>query len=413
MNGIAAETYARRCAEDELRAVDDEDEEPRALRERLRALVFVGLLETDVAVRILSAYGRARLLRGLGGYHGVEHDQSTQAPDPARVARCSGEIDLSGATIAPRLVTLSANRTRLAVTIRAGSGGGPGRGRRRRHHLAFLDVDEIILRDDKGRSVTAHFSGGGGGSEWHGWYGAEPGLSPDTAWVEVEGTRLALDDADAGATVTVEALATDELPTEERAHRYLEHCAQTSSVYEPAPLALVADALITCGALSADSPALTAVLGAEGDGAPHPQAYPGGGRWGSRQSQRASRGRQPVTVLVGVATPPFDGVSVMVTGLEFTPDGFQIEFDGVGPVEFGHGNEASIGTPRLAMRATDDRGGRYRGSPAQFEQGSEGFSGTIHFTPALDPNASVVDLEFNTERARAIIHVPLPPGGRP
>jgi hypothetical protein len=410
VNGISAETYVRRCAEDELRAVHDEEGEPRGFRERIRALVFVGLLDIEVASGIVSGYGRARAVRGLGGYPGDEPSPGAQAAGPTRVARCSGEIDVSDATIVPRLVTLGPHRTRLAVTIRAASGAGTRRGRR--HRPMIFDVDEITLRDDKGRSVTAHLSGGGS-SEWSGWYEAEPGLSPDTAWVDVEGTRLPLDDTRAGATVTVETWADAELSTEQRATRYLDHCARSFADQESSALATIAETLVTCGALAPDSPSVTSLVAADEDGAPHPTAYPGPG-WAFHLHSQARRGRQPATatVIIGVTTPPIDGVSVAVTDLESTPDGFQIEIDGVGPVEFSRGYASSIDTPRLATRATDDRGNDYRGSLAEFEGGSEGFSGTVRFTPALDPGASIVNLEFSTERARAIVHVPLQWGDR-
>ena len=415
MSAISAETYARRRAEDELRV---DVEEPQALRDIVRALVFAGLLDTDVAASILLSHGRARELRGLASwlYPDREHHQSTQILDPARVARCSGEIDVSGETFIPRFVTLSAHRTGLAATIRAGSGAGPGRGRRP-HGPAFR---EITLGDDKGRSVTARFFDRALGTLWSGWYRAEPGLSPDTVWIEVEGTRLALDDTNAGATVTLETLVTDQSPIEERATRYLEHCTQ-SSFYdpEPAPLALIADALVTCGAFPADSPAVTAALAAAEDDAL--REFRHRGRTGSQQSpQSPHTGRGRAAVIVGLTTPPLDGVSIRVNGLEPTPEGFEIEIDGVGPVEFGHGyvervfaRALSITGPTLAMRATDDRSNHYRGRPREFDLRPEAFTGSILFAPALDPNASAVDLEFSTERTRAIMHVPLPPDGRP
>lgn len=413
MNGIAAETYLRHCAEDELRTDHDEDEEPRGLGERIRALVFIGLLDAEVGSGIASSYGRARALRGLGSYPGSEHDVVARAAEPIRVSRCSGEIDISGTTIVPRLVSLGEHRTRLAATIRAGSAGGPRR--RRRRPPPFFDVDEITLRDDKGRSVTAHLSGGSSGGDWRGWYEAESALSPDAAWIEVEGTRLVLDDTNAGATVTVETFADAELAIADRAVRYLDHCAHNIFAGHEAPiLDIVADTFVTCGALAPDSSAVTSALGADEGGAPYPTVFPGRG-WAGFQSPHTRRGRQSTMapVLVGATTPLFDGVSITVIDLEGTPDGFQIDIDGVGPIGFGYGYASVLGRPRLSMRATDDLGNHYHGLLAESDYGSEGFSGTVQFTPAVNEGASIVNLEFSTERARAVMHVPLQSGGRP
>jgi hypothetical protein len=414
VDAIFAETYARRCAEDDLRAGHEEDERPGAFRERVRALVFAGLLDAEVALRILSTYGRARELRGLDGYSTEDHGPPAPAPAPVRVARCSGEIDVSGSTLVPRLVMLGARRTRLAATVRLGSGAPAGRGRRHRPP-PFFDVHEITLRDDTGQSVTAHLSGGGGSAEWRGWYEAEPGLSPGTAWIEVEGARLALTDADARATVTVETFPTTGLSTAERAARYLAHCAHSDYAdHDPAALAVVADTLVTCGVLDRNAPAVTALLEAGDDGGPHPAGFPGGG-WTFGPPARGRRGRpvDAATVLVAATTPPVDGITITVTDLEMTPDGFRIEVAGAGPADFSPGYASRIDTPRLVFRAADDLGNHYRGFRAEFEYGSEGFSGTIHFDPALDPAASAVDLEFSTERARAIVRVPMPRSGRP
>lgn len=413
MTGIPAETAARRWGEEELRAVNDEGELPRDFWERIRALVFVGLLDRAVAERIMASYGRARALRGLGGYAGEDPGQNASVHDRLRVARCSGEVEVSGATIIPRWIMLGEHRARLVVTIRPGAGARPRRGPR---HFAplFLDIQEITVGDDTGRSVTAHLSGGGGGNEWRGSYDLEAGLSPDTAWIEVEGHRLAVDDPDSGATVRSETFDAADSSTAERANQYLEHCvAANLHGWGWASLIVVADTLVTCGALAADSPQVSAILGADEDGGPLPGApYPASYGHPARRGRRGRRSAT-ATVLVGVTTPPIDGVSVTVAEMESSADGFRVEVDGVGRVELGHETPPTLDVPRLAIRATDDRGNEYRGSLDSLHSGSAEFFGTVRFMPAPAPDAAAIDLEFRTERARAVVSVPLRRDERP
>jgi hypothetical protein len=403
---MSAESYVRRCAEDGLRDVVDEDEGRGSdLQDRVRALVVIGLLEADVATTILSSYGRARALRGLHTPGAYDDRQPVRAVEQRRVRGCRAEVEVSGTTVVLRHVSLSPSRTRLAVTLRFARATGSPAGRR--HRSQFNGPPDLDLRDDKGRAVRAHFAGGGGGAEWRGWYEAQPGLSPDTAWIEVAGTRLLLLDAVAGASATVEDLTDDERPLEERAVRYLDQCVEYGHPgLERNSLAAVVDTLVSCGALSADSPAVAKVLNASGG--PHSMAYPGSGPW-IFQPMHGGRGPQKPTgsILVGMTTPSFDGVSITVTELESTPHGFRIEVDGSGPVEFGHGYVSRFDTPRLSFTATDDLGNRYRGSIAEFEPGDDEFRGSVEFEPTLDTKAAELDLAFTTDRARAIVHVPL------
>jgi hypothetical protein len=402
---MSAESYVRRCAEDGLRDVVDVDEERGGeLQDRVRALVVVGLLEADVATTILSSYGRARALRGLHSPGVYDDQRPVGTVEPRRIRGCRAEVEVSGTTVALRYVSLSPSRTRLAVTLRFAQVTGSSAVRR--HRSQFIDPPDLDLRDDKGRSVTAHFAGGGGGSEWRGSYEAEPGLSPDTAWITVAGTRIQLLDAVVGASATVEDLTDDGRSLEERAVRYLDQCVEYGyRGLERNSLAAVVDTLVSCGALSADSPAVATALGG---GGPHSMAFPGSGHW-NRRPMHGMRGPQKPTgsILVGVTAPPFDGVSITVTEFESTPHGFRIDVDGSGHADFGHGYAPAIDTPRLSFTATDDLGNRYTGSISEFEHGGDEFRGSVEFEPGLDTKATELDLAFTTDRARAIVHIPL------
>jgi hypothetical protein len=408
--GISAETHIRRCAEDELRLARHRQEDSGRLREGVRALVMVGLLDRDLADRILTGYARALALRGFPSYGLRMGSAPTPAAERQRVCGCTGEVDVSGATVIPRFVVLGAQRTRLAVTLRlTAQGGSP----RHPGHPGFGGPPSLTLRDDAGHSVTAHFSGGGGGgTDWRGWYTAEPGLSPNTAWIAIERTRLPLHDPDAGADVIVESLLDPDASVEQRAARYLTHCIDvTHGSHEPGSATVAAETLVACGVLAPDASIVQQALHDEGDGSmPHPMARRHRAQLRAAQHSHRAPGRER-SVLVGVATPPFDGIAVAVTQLSCRPYGFSVEIDGYGRIG-AHHEPDPIDAPRLAFAAADDLGNTYLGMIGEFSHGGEEFSGTIEFDPELDARASRVDVIVSTEAARATVRVPVQQGMR-
>lgn len=421
MTVISAETYARRCAEDELAEPHGpEEDRPGGLFEVMRALVFVGLLDRDVADAVQTAYRRAEWARGRHRYLGYHGGQQTRSPAPPRVCRGNADVEIAGATVSVRLVSFGEHSTRIATTVREAAAGGAS-AQRHRHH-SFLDVHEIAVRADKGRKQDAHLSDsdGDGGPEWHGWYETHPGLSRDTAWIEIEGTRIPLEDVEPDSSVTVEELGSEADSVEKRATRYLEHC-RDSSVPHGHPhdhgrsVTDAADALVACGALSADQ--VNVIIGDPNDpGSTRSQfAGGGGGWWGSpgMSHQVPTRGRRAADAKVlGVTTPTFDGIAICVVELGRSPEGFRVELEGWGALELPHHGGAGLDTPRLVFSATDDAGTRYRGFLAEHGRSDDHFQGTARFHPALPADASTVDLEFTTERTRAVVQVPLGPESR-
>jgi hypothetical protein len=411
VDGIYAETYLRRCAEDDLRAAARSSEGQNGrLVERLRAVAFVGLLDRDIAAGILAIYGRAAAMRGLNDFtdHHHHHRPPAQSPGPVRVAGCTGEVEVNGSIVVPRLAVLGEQSTRLSATIRIGAGKGSGRavgrgGGSRAHRQHYFDVHEIALRDDKGRKVVAQLSGGGGGNEWRGWYATDDALSRDTEWLEVEGVRLTLHDA-ASPVVPVETYDEVDSSVAERATRYLRHCSRITThrhYNDSTPMGVIVETLVACGALAADSAQVSVALSGQDDdthGHGRPIRHPGG---------RAATDN----VLVGATFGPLDGLYITVAALERDGGGFAVEIDGHGGVDFGPG-DGDLDTPRLAIDATDDLGNAYHSSLAEFSTGSEGFSGTVAFEPTLADDATSVDLAFSTERARAVVHVALDPDGQ-
>jgi hypothetical protein len=253
--------------------------------------------------------------------------------------------------------------------------------------------------------VHAHFSGGGGEDEWRGWFTASPGLSRDTKWIEIAGTRLPLNDADTGATVTIEDLVEDDATVEERATRYLEHWLEAAGGdYDDTPIKYVADALIRCGALPAETPIAQAARETDGRRA---IAYARAATVSHRGGARAGSPARADSLVVGVSTPPFSGLAITVITLNLTPHGFTVEIEGSGHINLGH-HRGGIDAPRLTFAASDDLGNSYRGHIEEFGHGEGGFGGTIRFEGPPAEQAGAVDVRFGTATARAVVHIPLP-----
>lgn len=397
MGGIGAEVYLRRCAEDDLTLMAGDDDAGQ-LQDRARALVLVGLLERESARAILSGHARARMMRGLPA-----HPVRTGAVEPAaveqyRVCECSGAVELSGATILPRLAVLSAERTRIAITLR----GSGAKGRRR--HLRHAVLPRLSLRDDTGRTVHAGFSGGGGDDDWDGWFTASPGLSSDTEWIEIDKTRIPLRDVDSDATASIEGILAADASMEQRATRYLEHWLDVAyGDYDETSIRVVADTLIRCGALSADVPAARQVLELD-DPLRSQAAAPTMSRYRARPPGGPAHEDSRV---IGVSTPPFDGIALLLTELRSERHRFSVAIEGTGRVEFRGHDHGDFDAPRMTVTATDDLGNLYRGGIGELRHSESRFAGTVEFNEPLTARAGSLDVRFSTESARAVVHIPL------
>jgi hypothetical protein len=128
--------------------------------------------------------------------------------------------------------------------------------------------------------------------------------------------------------------------------------------------------------------------------------------WRSLLTRRGGSGGPRGTLLVGAVTPVFDRISATIMALESSDEAFRCEFELTGPVAMGmHGG--GIDSVAVTFAATDDRGNHYLGQPADWSGGDSAASGTLEFGPALDPRAAVLDIAVTTDRARAVITVPL------
>ena len=113
------------------------------------------------------------------------------------------------------------------------------------------------------------------------------------------------------------------------------------------------------------------------------------------------------TIFVGAVTPEFDRHFAAAYYLESNPDGFSIEA-AVSPPDSEHNpGQIDFEDRALVWWARDDRGNHYLGHWEDSCADEAVVSGTIAFSPALDPLAERLELLPTGPGARAVISFPL------
>ena len=403
------------------------------------ALVAVGALPAATAQTIVDDYYLAVSFRSGEDaqylYHRRMRQQAAAGPAGAapgepgrfRALSCGQLIEQPWGQLLVNYVVLSADATVLHVTMRPSAALGGRFGRINPaalvrgitppqpavHPITAGVPGQLTFTDDRGTSVTAGFSGGGSDTEWTGEFEARPGLALDTGWIDVLGQRIELvDDPGSGVEVWVEPVA-----EQDPGRRYLQaRLAMLLQAHEDTPLDSTIDALVAAGALAADDPAIAEARavarqharggsgGSGGSGGRRRLAEPwrsllaGGGRGGAGPDGR---------VMVGVATPAFDGVTVALLAVQSTGDEFTADVELSPGLPHWHAGLTRVDEPMLIWWAADDRGGHYLGQPSGWHSAPERAGGQIEFWPALDPAAIRLDIMPTTVTQRAVIRVPL------
>ncbi len=237
-------------------------------------------------------------------------------------------------------------------------------------------------------------------------------LSPTTAWLQIEGTRIELDRRIAASTTWVEPileqgmierflwrrLAVAEMP--------FGHAVELAAAIEALKAAGVLtgeEALIgELEAVSAQLPGRHRLLrgaqpGNAGGAIPEP--------WRSLVSRIGRSDGPSWTRVLGAVSPPFDDIQVAFHSISSDQDGFEAEFE-VSPNVV---HLSALDELPVAWWARDDRGNRHLGHPDGWGGGDESASGTMQFWPSLDPHATELQLVVSADQHQAVFAIPLTP----
>ena len=271
------------------------------------------------------------------------------------------------------------------------------------------------IKDENGNLLTiGSDSGSGNETEWEGKLTVSGQIGPDLSWLEIEGTRVAVDHQ-----ITPHEVRVEPLPEKNPVYRWLWRRLAVAEHFHHRDVRLDAAiaALITAGALPADDPELAEIqaVDAQLPAHPHHPHHPPGGAsnlrnlpepWRSLLRRRGKDDGPTMTLLVGAITPLFDGIQAGVHSVSSDSSGFEIEFEiSPGLVLV---NTALDELP-ICWWARDDRDNHYLGSPSGWGSSDESASGTMRYWPALDPRARRLELVVSADTRRAIFAVSLDP----
>jgi hypothetical protein len=446
-----AATYLRLLGE---RLILDRDQHAQhrpgggPLGQAAQTLLAAGALAPDIAEQIVQDYAWAQRLRDPNSRHmppqhalrrapghradpsGTSHAAPAPAVQPLsapRVAVCDRSVEQPWGRIRIRCVSLESGSVVIGVVIRWPSGMS---GRRRASALSGQPSPlgrpgMLTVTDDRGNSVQAGFSGGGGEDEWTGEFRSHDSprgsLADDTAYVEVLGERIQLPPAATAPCATVRLEAVER--GDRAVHALWGGLAGSLVRHGISDPDIAIDALVECGVLAPDDPAIgqvravTTALGMPhlGHGrlrsGPVPAQPPVPATVPEPWAALLARRNRPPPVgptgllPVAVATPVFDDMSVAVSVLTSDADGFRISIVMVGLPHALMGWDAEAF--RVAWWARDDRGGAYLGDWRGHSSDGHRLTGDIGFDQPLDPDATRLDLMPTGPTTRAVIEVPL------
>jgi hypothetical protein len=417
-----AELYLRLQGEEMLLAREHGSPRDTPLVEPASALVAVGAISATKAEAVIDDYSLAEALRTERGleYRGSfgpatrRRKRKIKPLKPRRVVSCDHVIENAQGTLEVRRVALAEDFARIAVTWRPPA--PQRRSRRRRRGISGgmggpAGPPNPTVVDDQGTRTGTHFSGGGSELEWEGHLTTDRPLARDTAWIELDGTRVEL-----AAHLAEWSVSIDELPEQPAARAYLwRRLAIRNDFHELESLDPAIEALLAAGALEADDPVIDEVRTVREAMLGHPRMQSNGRArrqvpqpWRSLLSRQGREDGPEGTIALSAVTPEFDGFSVAVSSVESRPDGFQVEVDVTPGTEEREHFDWGVRPPRLAWWAEDDRGNHYLGHIQSWGGGEDHDSCDLQFWPPLHPRASKLRIMPTGEKSRAVITVPLP-----
>lgn len=425
MVAFDAEIYLRLFGE---RLLDDPDQQhPRhrspllasPLRGAAAALVVAGSIGTDRAWRVIDDYATATRIRarepGFVHFGPPSRRRKTGGLMPRQTLVIDHEIPFGRGQLLLRDLAITANggtlRYRWRLDARGSSqlvhlferpGGFPWAG----------TAPEIVDSDGNRPAVRKGSGGGDGENRWDGELELRGTIAPEAGWLEIDGTRVALERRAARWEVSIEALE-DQGPVERFLWRRLAVADMPSGL--TTDLEPLIGALVAAGALDERSRLVKDLRGvaARMPGRPLRQR-PAPVRstrglvepWRSLLRRLGRDDGPEWTLVVDALTPPCDGVQFAAHWITSDLAGFEVEFE-VAPNVLGAG---ALDELPVAWWARDDRENHYLGAPTGWYASDDGAQGTMRYWPALDPRAKRLDLLVCVEMHQAVVSISLQEG---
>jgi hypothetical protein len=421
MDAFDAETYLRLLGERWLLDRDQQHHRRSPLDLPASALVTAGLIDSARASRVIddhtTALGVRSGERGFPHFGPPSRRRSRGTLEPRETVVLDREIAFADGLLRLRDLVITASGATLRFRWRSDAAGGSS-GRSRMFGGAGpmfpWGASAPVIEDDQGNRPTVTPGGGGGSdSQWDGKLELHGALSPTTAWLQIDGTRIELDRRIAPSRTWVEPIL--ERGTIERFLWRRLAVAETPFGHT-VELAPAIEALKAAGVLTGEE-ALISELEAVSARLPgrhgHPRGTPprnAGGAipepWRSLLS-RVGRSDGPTwTRVLGAVSAPFDDIQVAFHSISSDQDGFEAEFD-VSPNVL---NLCALDELPVVWWARDDRGNRHLGQPNGWSGSEESASGTMRFWPSLDPHATELQLVVSGDKDQAVVAIPLTAG---
>ncbi len=388
-----------------------------------RALAAAGTLGREAAHSVLDEYELAMGLRSQQRGRMLMHRRSMvrgerQRLSVERVAVCACEFERAGApwNLERVLFTDEATHLDLTGTGAAGPGGHPvRRGGLVRHNMATGPPQQphpqtLALADDRGTGATARVgqSRWGGGS-WEATYISDAPLSPDTEWIEVDGTRIGLPPRQPAPEVHIEEIEPmDPL----RATLYGEILSTDRRHGGDDTFEIACRALVAVGALDEDDTVLVEVrriAGAVAGAAPVPGLPE---PWASLLARYSRADGRTGSLAIGAVIDDLDGFSIRLDTLTSEQTSFSIALAmSPGTPLLRHFPGVNLEPSPITWWAEDDRMNAYVAFSDRGGGGGNIAEGQVTSLAPLDPKATRLRLLPTGSRCRGVVTIPLAPLG--
>lgn len=383
-----------------------------------RALTAAGTLDHETAQRVLDEYELAMALRQPQRGRTLMHrrsaasQQERQRFSTERVTVCDRDFEHGNEQWTLGRVLFADDATQLDL-----SGVGPPgkRGNPRRHGMVRSapggrpqppHPQTLALADDQGTTATAHVGQASWSDQsWDAKYTSDVPLSPDTQWIEVDGSRLELPERQPAPEVYVEdiepmdplsAVLCREILSTDRRHG-------GSDTVE-----IASRALVTTGALGEDDAMLRefrriadAVTSATSvPGLPEP--------WASLLARYSKGDGRSGTLAIGAVIDDLEGFSIRLDALVSQPTSFSISLAiSPGTPLLRHFPGMYVEPSPITWWAEDDRKNTYVAFSDRGGGSGNLAEGQVTSLAPLDPKASELRLLPTGTGTRAIVTVPL------